>query len=151
LAEEGLLPERLEVEITETALMSDIDAAKATLTTLKGFGISIALDDFGTGYSSLSHLQQLQFDKVKVDLSFVQAMQADASSEKIVDAILGLTRSLDLKAAAEGIENSAALARLIEKGCEFGQGYFFSKAVTGPLALELLRRPLCGIASLATL
>jgi diguanylate cyclase (GGDEF)-like protein len=144
LAEEGLAPGRLEVEITETALMSDMVAAKVALTTLKGFGISIALDDFGTGYSSLSHLQQFQFDKVKVDLSFVQAMQADASSEKIVDAILGLTRSLELKAVAEGIENSAVLARLIEKGCEFGQGYFFSKAVTGPLALELLRGPLCG-------
>jgi diguanylate cyclase (GGDEF)-like protein len=151
LAEEGLAPGRLEVEITETALMSDILAAKAALTTLKGFGISIALDDFGTGYSSLSHLQQFQFDKVKVDLSFVQAMQDDASSEKIVDAILGLTRSLELKAVAEGIENSAVLARLIEKGCEFGQGYFFSKAVTGPLALELLRKPLCGTASLAAL
>ncbi len=149
LAEEGLAPGRLEVEITETALMSDIVAAKAALTTLKGFGISIALDDFGTGYSSLSHLQQFQFDKVKVDLSFVQAMQDDASSEKIVDAILGLTRSLDLKAVAEGIENSAVLARLVEKGCEFGQGYFFSKAVTGPLALELLRSPSRGIASLA--
>lgn len=139
LAEEALPPGRLEVEITETALVTDIDTAKASLKTLKGFGISIALDDFGTGYSSLSHLQQLQFDKVKVDLSFIQAMQEDASSEKIVDAILGLTRSLALKAVAEGIENSAVLARLVEKGCEFGQGYFFSKAVPGPLALELLQ------------
>ena len=120
-------------------MVTDIDTAKASLKTLKGFGISIALDDFGTGYSSLSHLQQLQFDKVKVDLSFIQAMQEDASSEKIVDAILGLTRSLALKAVAEGIENSAVLARLVEKGCEFGQGYFFSKAVPGPLALELLQ------------
>jgi EAL domain-containing protein (putative c-di-GMP-specific phosphodiesterase class I) len=144
-----LAPGRLEVEITETALMSDIVAAKAALTTLKGFGISIALDDFGTGYSSLSHLQQFQFDKVKVDLSFVQAMQEDASSEKIVDAILGLTRSLELKAVAEGIENPAVLERLIEKGCEFGQGYLFSKAVAGPQALELLREPLCATASLA--
>jgi diguanylate cyclase (GGDEF)-like protein len=149
LSEEGLAPGRLEVEITETALMSDIVAAKAALTTLKGFGISIALDDFGTGYSSLSHLQQFQFDKVKVDLSFVQAMQEDASSEKIVDAILGLTRSLELKAVAEGIENPAVLERLIEKGCEFGQGYLFSKAVAGPQALELLREPLCATASLA--
>jgi EAL domain-containing protein (putative c-di-GMP-specific phosphodiesterase class I) len=94
------------------------------LTTLQNSGIKVCLDDFGTGYSSLYHLRELKFDKVKIDRSFVQSMQNNPESEKIVDAILGLTKNLNLPTVAEGIEDLAVLLRLAAKGCEFGQGYY---------------------------
>ena len=100
LAREGFPPGRLDIEITETALVADIQTARGILTTLQGLGIKISLDDFGTGYSSLYHLRELKFDKVKIDRSFVQAMLENAESEKIVDAILGLTKNLDLPTVA---------------------------------------------------
>jgi diguanylate cyclase (GGDEF)-like protein len=140
LAQEGFSPGRLEVEITETALVSDIKTAKSILTTLQGLGINVCLDDFGTGYSSLYHLRELKFDKVKIDRSFVQAMQENSESEKIVDAILGLTKNLNLPTVAEGIENVAALLRLAAKGCQFGQGYYFGKAMTAEGVREFLHR-----------
>jgi diguanylate cyclase (GGDEF)-like protein len=142
LVEEGLSPTRLEVEITEIALISDIETAKLILTTLQRLGVKICLDDFGTGYSSLYHLRELKFNKIKIDRSFVQAMQGNIDSEKIVDAILGLTKSLALPTVAEGIENPNALLRLAAKGCEFGQGYYFGKAMTADSATKLLNRGL---------
>jgi len=84
-------------------------------------------------------LRELRFDRVKIDRSFIQAMQDNADSEKIVDAILGLTRSLTLPAVAEGIENPVALGKLAAKGCEFGQGYHLGKAMSGPAAVALLQ------------
>jgi diguanylate cyclase (GGDEF)-like protein len=138
LAEEGFPPARLDVEIVETALVSDIQTAKSILTTLQSLGIKVCLDDFGTGYSSLYHLRELKFDKIKIDRSFVQAMQNNSESEKIVDAILGLTKSLGLPTVAEGVENPAALRALAAKGCEFGQGYYFGKAMTADSAGALL-------------
>jgi diguanylate cyclase (GGDEF)-like protein len=140
LAEEGLAPSRLEVEITETALVSDLEGAKTILKALQGAGIAICLDDFGTGYSSLYHLRELKFDKIKIDRSFVQAMQMNSDSEKIVDAILGLTNSLGLPTVAEGIENPAILAQLAAKGCEYGQGFYFGKAMTGDAVVQLLKQ-----------
>ena len=138
LEQEGMEPERLEVEITETALVSDIDLAKAILTTLQGFGIGICLDDFGTGYSSLYHLRELKFDKIKIDRSFVQAMRESVESEKIVDAILSLAHNLNLPTVAEGIEDPEILRLLAAKGCEYGQGYYFGKAMpAGDVAEKL--------------
>lgn len=139
LTQEGLTPKRLEVEITETALVSDIDGAKRILQMLQGLGVTICLDDFGTGYSSLYHLRELKFDKVKIDRSFVNAMQSNAESEKIIDAILGLTKSLQLPTVAEGIENTQVLMQLAAKGCEFGQGFYFGKAVDAEHAGALLK------------
>jgi diguanylate cyclase (GGDEF)-like protein len=133
-------PGRLEVEVTETGLVSDIIAATATIKILRGIGITICLDDFGTGYSSLYHLRELKFDKVKIDRSFVQAMQENLDSERIIDAILGLTKSLNLPTVAEGIENPAAMVLLAAKGCEYGQGYYFAEAMTGDSVVELLRK-----------
>jgi diguanylate cyclase (GGDEF)-like protein len=146
LGQEGLNPKRLEVEITESALVSNISTAKTILTTLQSYGITICLDDFGTGYSSLYHLRELKFDKVKIDRSFVQAMQENLDSEKIVDAILGLTQNLNLPTVAEGIETPEVLPFLASKGCEFGQGYYFGKAMAGDHVDDLLRREaeLCG-------
>jgi predicted signal transduction protein with EAL and GGDEF domain len=140
LKQEGFAPSRLDIEITESALVSDIETARMTLTTLQGLGIKISLDDFGTGYSSLYHLRELKFDKVKIDRSFVQAMLENPESEKIVDAILGLTKNLNLPTVAEGIENVAALLRLGAKGCQFGQGYYFGKAMTAEGVREFLHR-----------
>jgi diguanylate cyclase (GGDEF)-like protein len=138
LAEEGFDPARLEVEITETALISDIDTAKLTLAALQSKGITISLDDFGTGYSSLYHLRELKFDKVKIDRSFINSMLVNSESEKIVDAILGLAKNLRLSTVAEGIEDPAILLRLAAKGCEFGQGYYFGKAMTALCAGDAL-------------
>jgi EAL domain-containing protein (putative c-di-GMP-specific phosphodiesterase class I) len=126
------------VEIIETALVSDIETAKSILTALQSAGIKVCLDDFGTGYSSLYHLRELRFDKVKIDRSFVQSMVNNPESEKIVDAILGLTKSLNLPTVAEGIEDLPVLLRLAAKGCEFGQGYYFGKAVTADSAQDML-------------
>jgi len=138
LAQEGFAPARLDAEITETALVSDIATAKSILTTLQSSGIKICLDDFGTGYSSLYHLRELKFDKVKIDRSFVQSIQNNPESEKIVDAILGLTKNLNLPTVAEGIEDLAVLLRLAAKGCEYGQGYYFGKAMTADSARDML-------------
>jgi EAL domain-containing protein (putative c-di-GMP-specific phosphodiesterase class I) len=138
LAQERFAPARLDVEITETALVSDIATAKSSLTTLHSSGIKVCLDDFGTGYSSLYHLRELKFDKVKINRSLVQSMQDNPESEKIVDAILGLTKKLNLPTLAEGIEDLAVLLRLAAKGCEFGQGYYFGKAMTAESARDML-------------
>ena len=129
LAETGFPPNRLEIEITESALITELASAKAILTSFQNLGIKVSLDDFGTGYSSMNHLRELKFDKVKIDKSFILSMQSDPESAKIVNAILGLTRSLGLATTAEGIENAEAMRRMIEGGCEFGQGFYFSQAV----------------------
>jgi diguanylate cyclase (GGDEF)-like protein len=138
LVQEGFNPARLEIEITETALVSDIKTAKTILTHLQSLGITVALDDFGTGYSSLYHLRELKFDKVKIDKSFVQAMLDNGESEKIVDAILSLAKNLHLPTVAEGIEDPAVLRHLAERGCEYGQGYYFGKAMTADHVREIL-------------
>jgi diguanylate cyclase (GGDEF)-like protein len=138
LAEEGFPAARLDVEIIETALVSDIETAKSILTTLQSAGIKVCLDDFGTGYSSLYHLRELKFDKIKIDRSFVQSMATNPESEKIVDAILGLTKNLNLPTVAEGIEDLPVLLRLAAKGCDFGQGYYFGKAMSADSARDML-------------
>jgi diguanylate cyclase (GGDEF)-like protein len=142
LAEEDFPPSRLEIEVTESALVSDLPIAKSILTQLQSTGVTVALDDFGTGYSTLYHLRALKFDKVKIDRSFVQGMLDNPDSEKIVDAILGLARNLQLPVVAEGIENPAMLWYLARHGCDYGQGYFFGKAMPAenvPSMLELPR------------
>jgi EAL domain-containing protein (putative c-di-GMP-specific phosphodiesterase class I) len=138
LTQENFPPSRLEIEITETALVSDIETAKMILTALQSVGIKISLDDFGTGYSSLYHLRELRFDKIKIDRSFVQSMEDNRESEKIVDAILSLAKSLGLPTVAEGIENTDVVRHLVDMGCEFGQGYYFGKAMTAQDAARML-------------
>jgi diguanylate cyclase (GGDEF)-like protein len=129
IAEEGFSPKRLEIEITENAVVSDLQIAKAILTKLQSVGVTVALDDFGTGYSTLYHLWALKFDKVKIDRSFIHAMMDSPESEKIVDAILSLARNLKLPTVAEGVENPAVLRHLAKNGCDFGQGFYFGKAM----------------------
>ncbi len=129
LTETGFPPRRLEVEITESALIQDLEATRATLLSLRQLGVRIALDDFGTGYSSLYHLRELKFDKLKIDRSYVDAITMSDERAKLVDAIIKLGTSLGLTTTAEGIETDASLDWLSDQGCHFGQGYLFGRAM----------------------
>jgi diguanylate cyclase (GGDEF)-like protein len=129
LTETGFPPGRLEVEITESALIQDLEATRATLLSLRQLGVRIALDDFGTGYSSLYHLRELKFDKLKIDRSYVDAITMSDERAKLVDAIIKLGTSLGLSTTAEGIETDASLDWLSDQGCHFGQGYLFGRAM----------------------
>ena len=137
LTETGFPAGRLEVEITENALVADLDTARGVLAALQNVGVRIALDDFGTGYSSLHHLRELKLDKIKIDRSFVLTMDQGGESEKIVSAILGLSRSLGLSTTAEGIEGATSLDQLKSMGCDIGQGFLFGAAVPGAEATQL--------------
>ena len=127
LAEAGFPPQRLEIEITETAVVKRLEEAKATLKSLRNLGVRIALDDFGTGYSGLHHLRELQLDTIKIDQSFVTDMLKNAEDEKLVEAIVSLGRVLGLRTTAEGIETKAVLDKLIALGCDAGQGFLFGR------------------------
>lgn len=129
LAETGFSPRRLELEITETALVDNIKIAQAVTDQLRQAGVRIALDDFGTGYATLSQLLSFKFDRIKIDRSFVGRLGKDKESTTIVRAVLGLANGFDLETTAEGIENDEQLASLAADGCLVGQGYLFSKAV----------------------
>ncbi len=124
----GLAPSRLELEITETLLLDKSGLVLATLHALRALGIHISMDDFGTGYSSLSYLRSFPFDKIKIDRSFVHDMGANADSQAIVKAIIGLGAALGITITAEGIETVSDMERLRDEGCDEGQGYLFSKA-----------------------
>jgi diguanylate cyclase (GGDEF)-like protein/PAS domain S-box-containing protein len=113
---------RLEIEITEQLLILDPEVARRVLDGLRTLGLGVALDDFGTGLSSLYHLRELPFDKVKIDRSFMRVLATDAECARFVAAIIGLGQALGLELTAEGIEDEAALARLRELGCTYGQG-----------------------------
>lgn len=123
----GFSPERLTIEVTESALLDDISRAKAVAQELKALRCSLALDDFGTGYSSLKHLQALPFDKLKIDRSFVSSMTESRESRKIVSAVVGLGQSLELTVIAEGVETDAQASMLLWLGCDLGQGWLYGK------------------------
>ena len=127
LDESGLPPHRLELEITESALVGDLDLALELLNELKALGVRLALDDFGTGYSSLRHLNMLPFDKIKIDAGFVGAMSRSVESRKIVAAVVGLGHSLGLITVAEGVEEPETAALLRDLGCDIGQGWLFGR------------------------
>ena len=129
LGEYGLSPRRLTIEITESALVRDLDAARDILSSLREAGVRIAADDFGTGYSSLYHLRKFRLDILKVDRSFVHAMESEPESLAIVKAIIGLGKGLGLTVVAEGIETVGQRDALCAEGCQWGQGFLFSEAV----------------------
>ena len=133
-------PARIEIEITEDAVMGDFAAAERALGTFRSSGISIALDDFGTGYSSLSHLRRLKFDKIKIDQSFVLTMHESAESEKLIDAIIALAVNFGMEVTAEGIEDARTARLLAQRGCTQGQGYFFGKPTSLAQALMVITR-----------
>jgi diguanylate cyclase (GGDEF)-like protein len=125
----GLAPDQLELEITERVLMEDTDANLQTLAQLKALGIRISIDDFGVGHSSLSYLRRFPFDEIKLDRSFVGALDQDPSAAAIVRATLSLSRSLGLDSVAEGVESAEQLRLLGLEGCRVAQGYYFSPPV----------------------
>lgn len=139
LSETDFPPTRLEVEVTETALVTDIDAARTALAALQAIGIKISLDDFGTGYSSLYNLRELHFDKIKIDRSFVLSMNNNAGSAKIVRSVIDLAKSLGLPTIAEGIEHREAMQEIMLSGGEYGQGFYFGKAMPAAEATQLVR------------
>jgi EAL domain-containing protein (putative c-di-GMP-specific phosphodiesterase class I) len=126
LAATGLEPERLVLEITETMLMEQSGATLESLHALKDLGIRLVLDDFGTGYSSLSYLDRFPIDALKIDQSFVGALDSGGSAA-IVTAIVSMAHSLDLRVTAEGVETEEQLEHLRRLGCEYAQGFFFGR------------------------
>jgi diguanylate cyclase len=130
----GLRAQRLELEVTENALMSNVNQALSLLQRIRELGVGISIDDFGTGYSSLAYLKRLPLDTLKIDRSFMLDLPAVNADRQIVQAIVGMAHTLNLQVVAEGVENAEQLGFLRELGCDFIQGYLLSR----PLALEAL-------------
>lgn len=138
LTDARLPPQRLELEITESALVRDLEAAVRALGQLRGMGVRIALDDFGTGYSSLYHLRVFKPDKIKIDRSFVDEMERDTGSAAIVRGLIGLGNGLGAQITAEGVETQAQRNLLWAHGCDQGQGFLFGEALTPEATHQLL-------------
>jgi EAL domain-containing protein (putative c-di-GMP-specific phosphodiesterase class I) len=138
LRSQGLPPEALSLEITEGALMDDPELAAQTLTRLRDLGIGISVDDFGTGYSSLSYLRRFPVTAVKIDRSFVERLDLGRPEVAIVAGIIGLGHTLGLEVVAEGVEDDHQLNTLRELGCDFAQGYLFSKPLTAERFTEMI-------------
>ncbi|MGI3778696.1 MAG: EAL domain-containing protein, partial [Janthinobacterium lividum] len=130
LAETGLAPQRLELEITESVFLEKVDATLACLHALRSRGIHIALDDFGTGYSSLSYLRSFPFDKVKIDQSFIRDLSVNDDACAIVQAIVGMASSLGMRTTGEGVETEAQARLLQDTGCTQVQGFLFGRPCT---------------------
>ncbi len=129
LGQSGLPGERLEIEISEWALVRNFEAAQAALGSLRGSGVRLTLDGFGAGYSSLYHLRNFKLDKLKIDASFIRAMGTEGESAAIVRGLVGLGRGLGITISAEGVSDSSQEQALLASGCEQAQGHFFGQAV----------------------
>ena len=138
LAASGLDPRRLELEITETALLGAEDHNHDILRSLRSLGVRVSIDDFGTGYSSMSYLQNFEIDKIKIDKRFVQGLDTGASSAAIIQAIINLGTNIGVSTTAEGVETEEQLASVLERGCTQVQGYLFSRPLTADDALSFL-------------
>jgi EAL domain-containing protein (putative c-di-GMP-specific phosphodiesterase class I) len=123
----GCNPAWIELEVTETSLMHDLDAIRRVLHELRTEGFSVAIDDFGTGYSSLTHLKHFPIDTLKIDISFIADLETDPGDAAITEAIIGLARGLGLRVVAEGVGTKAQLEFLDRRGCHCFQGYFASR------------------------
>nr|WP_320176386.1 EAL domain-containing protein [Maridesulfovibrio sp.] len=129
IAMTAISPSCLELEITESTVMDDIEQTKKTLEKLDRLGITLSIDDFGTGYSSLSHLKNMPMHTLKIDQSFVAGLPQNKSDQKLVKAIMSLAKSFDLSTVAEGIETQEQYNYMRELGCEVMQGYYYSPPV----------------------
>jgi diguanylate cyclase (GGDEF)-like protein len=147
LGQTGFSPRRLEIEITESALVDNIGVAKTVIDELRQAGVRIALDDFGTGYATLSQLLSFRLDKIKIDRSFVSRLNKNEEGRVIVRAILGLAKGFGLSTTAEGVEDTEQLTYLKANGCTEGQGYLFSKAIPATDVPALLNRMPCDTAA----
>jgi len=140
LVHSGLAPERLELEITESALIEDHDGAQATLMALRSRGVRVAMDDFGTGYSSLAYLRRFPLDKLKIDGMFVRSLDSDEDAQAVVTAIISLARALHLDTTAEGIETAEQLVMLKALGCDDVQGYLIARPMPAGEVMPYLSR-----------
>jgi diguanylate cyclase (GGDEF)-like protein/PAS domain S-box-containing protein len=140
LEEVDLPPDRLQLEITESAVIDVPELAIDVLYRLRNLGVKVHLDDFGTGYSSLAYLQRFAVDTLKIDQGFIQRLSGDGGGGEIVQTIVTLARNLGMDALAEGIESSEQLATVRELGCSYAQGYFFSRPVPAADIVELIAR-----------
>lgn len=136
----GVDAQLLEVELTETHLLRDIEPVVEVLANLRAIGVGLAIDDFGTGYSSLTYLRRFPVDTMKIDRSFVAEIGHSSQDTLLVEQLLTLARTMDLTVVAEGIETAEQLATLRAMGCEYGQGYFFAKPMTAPMLTEAFSR-----------
>ena len=143
LRETGLPAARLQLEITESALMDEVEQAVDTLHRLHALGVTLAVDDFGTGYSSLAYLKRFPIGTLKVDQSFVRGIAVDESDRAIVVATIAMARGLGFSTTAEGVETEAQLAILRTLGCDAYQGFLFSRPLE---AAEFARLPCFGSA-----
>lgn len=139
LTRTGLAPQKLQLEITETTIVENPDAAMQTLLELKGQQIRLAMDDFGTGYSSLGYLSRLPIDVLKIDRCFVKDIEENENSLEIIRAILGIAQGLNLTVVAEGIETATQAQHLQQLGCPVGQGYYFSVPLDVAATTQLIR------------
>lgn len=139
LRETGLAAENLELELTESLLLSNADVMFSVLWELNEMGLKLAIDDFGTGYSSLSYLRQFPVSKLKIDRSFIQDVATNPDDAAITNAIIGMAKSLNLKVIAEGVETEAQMSFLSARNCDEIQGYYFSKPLMADEAEEKLR------------
>lgn len=137
LHDAGLAASRLQVEVTETALLADFDKARENLQRLRSKGVTIVLDDFGAGYASISYLREMQFDQIKLDGSLVTSAQQCPERQRLLGAVIGLCRALNVEPVAEHIETEQQLKLLLTLGCGLGQGYWLHKPMRAPAAREL--------------
>ena len=140
LAETGIEPGQLEIEITENVLIESMEDSIAKLKELAAMGVRLALDDFGAGYSSLTYLRQLPVDTVKIDKSFIDKITTDASHSALIAAIINMSHGLGLNVVAEGVETPEQMANLTRYHCDMIQGYVISKAVPEAEAMAILQK-----------
>jgi EAL domain-containing protein (putative c-di-GMP-specific phosphodiesterase class I) len=138
LEETGLKPQCLQLEITESAMAKNLQNTVQTLKELNEIGVNVALDDFGTGYSSLNYLHELPISTLKIDRSFITRLNSETNGAEIIKTIITLARNLKMEVVAEGIETVEQLEKLREIGCEFGQGYLFSRPIAAEEAIKLI-------------
>jgi EAL domain-containing protein (putative c-di-GMP-specific phosphodiesterase class I) len=139
LATSGLLPARLELEVTEGVLLNETEETLRTLEQLRALGVSIAMDDFGTGYSSLGYLRKFQFDKIKIDRSFVGGLGRTEDAMAIIRAVIGMSRALGIRCNAEGVETEEQARMLSEEQCDEVQGFLFGRPMSASEWRAVLR------------
>ncbi len=140
IAAAALDPQLLEMELTESAVMSDAEESILILEAISRMGVLVSVDDFGTGYSSMSYLRRFPIDKLKIDRCFVEEMTRRPEDASIVRAIISLAHSLHLKVIAEGVETAEQLALLADLGCDQYQGFYFSPALSPNQFVELVKQ-----------